>query len=65
MTEKDTKSLMAHSLYDMGQQLNELFSEGYTIREGWPIQYGYMYEIIGEKDVVEAPKKQVGRPKAV
>jgi len=62
MTEKETKSVMAHSLYDMGQKLNELYAEGYTIREGWPIQIGWMYDVQMEKDVVK--KQSVGRPKA-
>lgn len=69
MTEKETKPVMAHSLYDMGQQLNALFAEGYTIKGGWPLQIGWMYDLQMEKDVpsytAEVVKKQsVGRPKA-
>lgn len=62
MNEKDTKAFMAYSLYDMGTVINSLFADGYTIKEGWPIQYGYMFEIMGEKEKESNAPKKAGRP---
>lgn len=54
------KDLKAYSLLELGTVIQEAVKEGYTIEEGWPLQYGYWFEVRvtkTEDDVQEKPKR--------
>lgn len=58
-------STLESSLCNVGTYIQDNVQKGYRLVEGYPLSYGWQYEIIMEKDAEEASvKKTVGRPKA-
>lgn len=56
-------STLESSLCNVGTYIQDNVQKGYRLVEGYPLSYGWQYEIIMVKDAEEAPvKKAVGRP---
>ena len=65
---KETTNFLVSGVYELGQELQRLVQDGWTLVEGSPSQHGWQFEVRMERD--EQPTQQVvetkpkGRPKA-
>jgi hypothetical protein len=50
---KDIKTTKAFSLLELGKVIEDAVNDGYTVAEGWPLQFGWWYEIQFESSVSE------------
>jgi hypothetical protein len=58
---KDIKNTKAFSLLELGKVIEDAVNDGYTVVEGWPLQFGWWYEIQFEK--LEDASVKLDKPK--